>query len=87
MESMISYDGWNKDNDAISELLIALEEAASMAYGLNSCTVASTFDSAEGLLDSARELVENLSAAVERIEDAIANGEGEPDEDEEDPYE
>lgn len=84
MESMIRDDGWNKDNDAISELAIALDEAASMSYGINNCTVASTFDSAEGLLESVRELIETLTCAAEGIEDAISRGLGEPEEEEED---
>jgi len=83
MNNVIKDDGWNKDNEAIYELAAALDEAASMSYGINNCTVASTFDDAEGLVNSVLELVDQLTMAAEHLQGEIAEGRGEPSEEDE----
>lgn len=83
MDNLIKRDGWNKDNEAIQDLMWALKEAAGVAYGVENCTVASTFGTPEGLLGTLKDVIRNLEASAEFIESEIESGRGEPDEEDE----
>ena len=64
-------DGWNKDDDTISDLIYLLEDFSQLEYELKNCRRGSyclSGDTAESLLEKCQELYGTLGEVIENLE-------------------